>query len=234
MSQTRRPSVLVAVADADTRASISAISVEMGFSTISVGTDTAAWKALRGFSAEIVIVDFMSRTIDGSQLCEQVREIAADQCVVAALIDCDRTSDLRRALAAGADDVIIAPVVSAESIGTRLLILERLVQARRTQQVAELELARLRWLASVGQSALTFQHDINNPLTALYAHLDMLRFNGAIQPDDEQDLAGAVEQVHRIENVVRQLASTSGMPADRPARRNTQPRFPSIEYTVRS
>jgi DNA-binding response OmpR family regulator len=224
MTNLRRPSVLVAIADASDRATISAAAVELGYPTISVATEAAAWQSFQQALAEIVIVDANSKSVDGLQLCEQIREMAADQCGVAAVAADDRSGHLARILAGGVDDVIVKPV-TATAVAARLQVLERLVAARRAQRATNLEVIRLRSLASVGQTALTFQHEINNPLTALYAYLELLATDAPLSEAATSDLSGAVAQAQRIQAVVRQLTSPA-LAADCPStprRQTAQP-----------
>jgi CheY-like chemotaxis protein len=201
MTSPRCPSVLVAVSNSADRTAISAVSVELGYPTVSVAGGEAALSAFEDCGAGIVVVDLLSREVDGFDLCSRIREIAADQCAVIGLAQGERPGDLRRALAAGMDDVMPVPL-RPEVIAARLLILERLIAARRAGRVADAEVARMRWLAGVGQTALTFQHEIGKPLTALYAHLETLERCDRLDGRDRLDVANAVEQARRIEAVV--------------------------------
>jgi DNA-binding response OmpR family regulator len=207
MTNQRRPSVLVAIADATDRGFVGGIAVEMGFPTISVGSEAAAWRALRSLDAGIVIVELPPGAGEGTLLCEQIRKFTSDECVVGAVAGRNGDGDLRLGLASGVDDLITRPF-SFGQVTNRLLALEQLLATRRSLHETEREATRLRWLAEVGQAALTFQHEINNPLTALYAHLELLQSSNQTSAS-AAELASAVAQARRIQAVVTELAQPS-------------------------
>src|SRR5258708_18906740 len=145
----------------------------MGYATVSVADGDLAWKAFQESPAQIVVADWLMPGVDGLELCRRVRERTDDQCFVIILTSRDGHDDLQLALAAGVDDYLTKPIVRGH-LRARLLIAERCLAIAKARRVAELEAARLRWLAGIGQTVLTFQHEINNPLTALYGHLESL------------------------------------------------------------
>jgi nitrogen-specific signal transduction histidine kinase len=81
---------------------------------------------------------------------------------------------------------------------------------------AEAELARVRWLLGINQTVRTFQHEINNPLAALYGCLDLLSDQVSSEPDSAAMVRTAMEQAERITEVVRRLSDYSGGPTVEP------------------
>jgi DNA-binding response OmpR family regulator len=205
-TMSRRPSVLVADEDAATRALLSALVVEMGYPVVTAADGEQAWLAYQDSSAQIVVADWLMPGIDGLGLCQRIREQADDQCFVMIVASRDEADDLQVALGAGVDDYITKPIVR-EHFRARLLIAERRLAVSNARRAAEAEAARMRWLAGIGQTVLTFQHDINNPLTALYGHLEILLTTDSIPEDMRTDVTSALAQAQRIAGIVRELAT---------------------------
>lgn len=205
MKNLRRPTILVAVDDHSDRSTISSMTVEMGYPTVSVATGFSSWQTFPSSPAQIVITDWMPQT-DRFELSTRIREISGDQCLIMVLSPRDGASDLQRALATGIDDFVAKPLVP-EQFRARLLVAERTLAVGQSRRAAELENSRIRWLAGIGQTALTFQHDINNPLTALYGHLEMLQQNATLDAEAADDISSAIAQARRIAAIVSELAA---------------------------
>ena len=75
--------------------------------------------------------------------------------------------------------------------------------ARRT---AEAELARSRWLAGIGETTIALEHEINNPLSALLGHAELLLMDRSLAAEHQEQLHIIQEQAARIAQVVRRLA----------------------------
>jgi DNA-binding response OmpR family regulator len=185
---------------------LTSVSVASGYPTVSVAGGAAAWEIFQDSPAQIVITGWLVTDVDGYELCARIRETAGDQCVVILLTPSETGVDLPQALGGGIDDFLSMPAIP-EQISARLSVAERMLAAARARRTAELEASRLRWLAGIGQVALTFQHEINNPLTALYAHLEFLGRNASLDPQGVDDVAGALVEARRIASIVAQIAA---------------------------
>lgn len=205
-SASRAPSVLIAEDDGATRALMTALVRDMGYPTVSAPDGAAALKAFQGAPAQIVISDWLMPGMDGLELCRQIRESERSECFFMLVTSRDDSEDLLVALAAGVDDYLAKPLVS-EHLRARLLIAERQLALAKARRDAEHEAARMRWLAGIGQTVLTFQHEINNPLTALYGHLEVFMSDATLSPAQIAEASGAFEQARRIAGIVTQLAS---------------------------
>jgi signal transduction histidine kinase len=74
------------------------------------------------------------------------------------------------------------------------------------RRTAEEELARSRWLAGIGETTIALEHEINNPLSALLGHAELLMMDNDLNEDQQEQLRIIQEQAARIAQVVRRLA----------------------------
>jgi DNA-binding response OmpR family regulator len=200
-------SVLIADDDATTRALFSAFVRGMGYRVTAVGDGDAAWAAFEAHEPQLLIIDCVMPGLDGLELCRRVRERAGDRCLVMVITAREAAENLDQALAAGADDYLTKPV-SREQFHARVVIAERRLAAAHARRAAIEEAARMRWLAGIGHTVLTLQHEVNNPLTALYGSLESLACSENLLPSDRRNANIALEQAERIADVVRRLSRT--------------------------
>ena len=201
-----RPSVILAEDDLVTRTQLSAMLGQFGYSTVAVPDGDRAWTAFQAAPPQIIVADWQMPGINGIELCRRIRDRAEVHCFVMIITARDGADDLQMALDAGADDYITKPI-TRQHFGARLLIAERHIAAATARRIAEAEVARLRWLAGVGQTVLAFQHEINNPLTALYGHLEAVAQASDLPAALLLDVSEAQVQAERIADIVRRLAA---------------------------
>ena len=108
-------------------------------------------------------------------------------------------------LEAGADDYVTKPA-SPENLRARLEIAERRIAQDAQRRAAEAESARSRWLAGIGETTIALEHEINNPLSALLGHAELLVMDGGLTAEQLEQLGIIQEQAARIAQVVRRLA----------------------------
>jgi len=116
----------------------------------------------------------------------------------------DGADDLTQVLDAGADDYLSKPV-TPDNLQARLRIAERRIEVSRARKAAEVELRRARYLAGIGETTLTIQHEINNPLAALLANVSLIRSGILDDREVSASMATIEEQARRIAEVVRRL-----------------------------
>jgi DNA-binding response OmpR family regulator len=117
----------------------------------------------------------------------------------------DGRDDLTAVLAAGADDYVTKPS-SPENLRARLEIAGQRIVQNAASRAAEAELARSRWLAGIGETTIAIEHEINNPLSALLGHAELLLMDHGLSADQTDSLRIIQEQAARIADVVRRLA----------------------------
>jgi signal transduction histidine kinase len=108
-------------------------------------------------------------------------------------------------LAAGADDYVTKPS-SPENLRARLEIAGQRIVQNAASRAAEAELARSRWLAGIGETTIAIEHEINNPLSALLGHAELLLMDAGMTAEQVDSLRIIQEQAVRIADVVRRLA----------------------------
>ncbi|MEZ4375929.1 MAG: histidine kinase N-terminal 7TM domain-containing protein [Polyangiaceae bacterium] len=89
--------------------------------------------------------------------------------------------------------------------GARLIVLRDVTTKRKLDQ----QLVEAERLASVGILTAGVAHEINNPLTYVYANLSSLREGGVDQADAPQLLDEALDGAERIRRIVRDLRTFS-------------------------
>jgi DNA-binding response OmpR family regulator len=117
----------------------------------------------------------------------------------------DGRDDLAAVLDAGADEYVMKPS-SPENLRARLQIAARRITQDRARRSAEAELARARWLAGIGETTIALEHEINNPLSALLGHAELLLMDDDLSGAQRDELQVIREQAARIADVVRRLA----------------------------
>jgi DNA-binding response OmpR family regulator len=117
----------------------------------------------------------------------------------------DGRDDLANVLEAGADDYVTKPS-SPENLRARLEIAKRRIAQDELRRTAEAELARSRWLAGIGETTIALEHEINNPLSALLGHAELLLMDHGLTDEQQEQLHIIQEQAARIAQVVRRLA----------------------------
>jgi len=199
--------VVLADDDAVTRRLVEAQLVGRGHEVTAAGDGEAAWAALERVRPTLAVLDWHMPGLDGLEVCRRVRATPALRTMFVLMITGrDATGNLAAALDAGVDDYVVKPA-TAEQLSARLSIAERRIALADAGRSAEDALARARWLAGIGETALALQHEINNPLMALLAHAELLAADPALPEVVREDTAAILQQAGRIAAVVRRLAA---------------------------
>jgi two-component system, NtrC family, sensor kinase len=174
---------------------------------VSVASDgEAAWLAFQRDPAPLVILDINMPGLDGLEVCRRIRGHEAGRDVFVLIVTArDGRDDLASVLEAGADDYVTKPT-SPENLRARLEIARRRIAQDLVRRTAEEELARSRWLAGIGETTIALEHEINNPLSALLGHAELLMMDNDLSEDQQEQLRIIQEQAARIAQVVRRLA----------------------------
>ena len=178
-----------------------------GHETVTVADGAEAWAIWERDRHPLVLLDWQMPTLDGLDVCRRIRAADPDgETFVIMVTARDSDQDLRSVLDAGADDYISKPV-TPEQVRARLSIAERRIGLMHARRAAEKALAEARWLAGIGETTLTLQHEINNPLAALLSNTSLIE-TGLLTPTEERDALNViVEQSRRIADVVRRLSA---------------------------
>ncbi len=197
--------VLFADDDAFMRLLLEEVLRSCGHEPITASDGAEAWATFERELPPMVILDWQMPELDGLEVCRRIRaHPSGDTTFVLVVTARDGTEDLTTVLDAGADDYLSKPV-TPDNLQARLRIAERRIAVSRARKTAEEELRRARYLAGIGETTLTIQHEINNPLAALLANAGLIR-TGLLSEAEARDAMLAIEeQARRIAEVVKRL-----------------------------
>jgi len=194
--------VLFADDDPTARTLLTAVLSELGHDTHVVEDGQQAWDAFVADPVPLVILDIRMPGLDGLEICKRIRERDTERATFVLMVTAhDGPGDLKAVLDAGADDYIAKPS-SPKALRARIEIAERRVQQAVALHSAESDLARARWLAGIGETALAMEREISEPLRTILdrsrALLDDPSFN-----DDQREQLGVIrEQGIRLSGVI--------------------------------
>jgi DNA-binding response OmpR family regulator len=198
--------VLYADDDVIARTLLAAVLTHLGHQSREASDGLRAWELYQEEPVPLVVLDVNMPGLDGLEVCRRIRahERGGDTFVVV-VTGRDEREDLAAVLDAGADEYVNKPS-PPERLRARLRIAEHRVAQLRARREAETELARARWLAGIGETTIALEHEINNPLSALLGHAELLLMDATLTADQRAELQVVREQAARIAEVVRRLA----------------------------
>jgi DNA-binding response OmpR family regulator len=198
--------VLFADDDVIARTLLAAVLADLDHDVTVADDGEEAWQAFQRDPTPLVILDINMPGLDGLEVCRRIRGHEAGRNVFVVVVTArDGRDDLASVLEAGADDYVTKPT-SPENLRARLEIARRRIAQDLVRRTAEEELARSRWLAGIGETTIALEHEINNPLSALLGHAELLMMDNDLKEDQQEQLRIIQEQAERIAQVVRRLA----------------------------
>ncbi len=198
--------VLFADDDVIARTLTAAVLADLAHDVCIVENGEQAWEQFQREPAPLVILDINMPGMDGLEVCRRIRgHDRGRETFVLIVTARDGRDDLANVLEAGADDYVTKPS-SPENLRARLEIAKRRIAQDEVRRTAESELARSRWLAGIGETTIALEHEINNPLSALLGHAELLMMDRSLSGDQQEQLLIIQEQAARIAQVVRRLA----------------------------
>jgi sigma-B regulation protein RsbU (phosphoserine phosphatase) len=198
--------VLFADDDVIARTLLAAVLTHLGHESRAAEDGARAWEMFQEAPAPLVILDINMPVLDGLEVCRRIRaHEAGRETFVLVVTARDGRDDLNAVLDAGADEYVTKPS-SPDNLRARLEIATRRIVQDRARRAAESELARARWLAGIGETTIALEHEINNPLSALLGHAELLLMEDGLTADQRGQLGIIREQAARIADVVRRLA----------------------------
>jgi DNA-binding response OmpR family regulator len=197
--------VLIADDDPVIRALLSAVLTSLGHDPELVEDGAAAWQRYEILRPPLVLLDIDMPGMNGLDVCRHIR--AADpqrETFIVVVTGHDGPDDLPDVLDAGADDYITKPA-SPDNLRARLRIAERRIAQERARREAEAEVQRSRWLSGIGETTIALQHEINNPLSALLGHAELLLLEYRDRGERNEQVEVIQTQARRIADVVKRL-----------------------------
>jgi DNA-binding response OmpR family regulator len=197
--------VLVADGDAIVRLLVVAVLSELGHETRVASNGADAWRTFEEWHPQLVVLDVDLGIVDGLEVCRRIREFDEKREVfVLILTGRDHPESLHGVLDAGGDEFIAKPT-TPEDLRARLIVARRRMTQDMARRSAEEELSKARWLAGIGDATLALQHEINNPLSALLGHAELMIMELEDRGERNEMLEVIHEQARRIAEVVRRL-----------------------------
>jgi len=172
-----------------------------------VGTAASAENALAlAPQADVVLLDYRLEG-DRSGL-DVLREIRAQGSVASVIMMTAHGSErvASEALHLGANDYIIKDEAFTQLLPDVLARVVRMREIERALAEAQQNLIRAERRAAIGEIVVALSHEINNPLMALSAQLDLLALDASsLPPDGRAALAHARAQFARIADMLKRL-----------------------------
>lgn len=152
---------------------------------------------------DLILLDIHLPKMDGYGVCrilkqdEKTREIP-----ILFITSMDSALERVKGFEAGAEDYVVKPFYLEE-----LLARVKVHLASRQAKMQAVELERLNVFKEM---AVALSHEINNPLTTVYAHLHLLQRELAGSPENvHQGLSGIHKELGRIRQITERLAQAS-------------------------
>ena len=205
MAERSLPRILLVDDDPDIARLVQHILASNGYQpALQVATGRAALASLEGI--DIVLLDQQLPDTSGLDVLDAIRARPAPPAVVL-VTGHGNESLVASALRRGADDYL-----AKDSALTELLpqILERVRRDRELRKAlaeAEQDLVRAERLAAIGEMTVTLHHEINNPLMAAFADVELLLLNdpGARPETLKQGLEDIRQALRRIRDIVQRI-----------------------------
>jgi DNA-binding response OmpR family regulator len=180
------------------------ILADNGFhSVVHAATGREALDLLEGM--DVVLLDHQLPDTTGLEVLEAIRTRPQPPAVI--LVTAHGNESLAAtALRRGADDYLAKDVSLAELLPQILERVRRSRELRKALVAAERDLVRAERLAAIGEMTVTLHHEINNPLMAAFAHVELLLADPAMGPESRQEtLASVRDALHRIRDIMRRV-----------------------------
>ena len=194
--------VLFADDEPTARTLLTAVLQELGHDTTTVEDGQHAWDAYVADPVPLVILDIRMPGMDGLEVCRRIREHDTERATFVLIVTAyDGPGDLKAVLDAGADDYIAKPA-NSKSLRARIEIAARRVQQAAALRAAEGDLARARWLAGIGETALAMEREIGDPLATIMERSRLLLEDPSFSDDQREQLGIIREQGLRLSGVI--------------------------------
>ena len=174
-----------------------------GFSIVHAISGEDAIASLEG--VDVVLLDHQLPDTTGLEVLEAIRSRPQPPAVI--LITAHGNESLAAtALRRGADDYLAKDVSLGELLPQVLERVRRSRELRKALVAAERDLVRAERLAAIGEMTVTLHHEINNPLMAAFANVELLLADPSMDAAARTEtLAGVRESLHRIHGIMRRI-----------------------------
>ena len=170
---------------------------------VQVGTGREALSSLDGI--DIVLLDQQLPDTSGLDVLDAIRTRPQPPAVVL-VTGHGNESLVAAALRRGADDYLAKDAALTELLPQILERVRRGRELRKALAAAEQDLVRAERLAAVGEMTVTLHHEINNPLMAAFADVELLLADLGGPPETlRQGLEDIRQALRRIRDIVQRI-----------------------------
>jgi DNA-binding response OmpR family regulator len=172
-------------------------------SVVHAPTGRQALELLEG--VDVVLLDHQLPDTTGLEVLEAIRTRPQPPAVI--LITAHGNESLAAtALRRGADDYLAKDVSLSNLLPQVLERVRRTRELRKALVAAERDLVRAERFAAIGEMTVTLHHEINNPLMAAFANVELLLANPSMDAEARRETLSSVrEALHRIRDIVRRI-----------------------------
>jgi len=204
MAESALPRVLLVDDDPDLGRLVQHVLRAHGYEpAVQVPTGREALTSLAGI--DIVLLDQQLPDTSGLDVLDAIRTRPAPPAVVL-VTGHGNESLVAAALRRGADDYLAKDAALTELLPQILERVRRGRELRKALAAAEQDLVRAERLAAVGEMTVTLHHEINNPLMAAFADVELLLTNLSAPPEDlRQGLEDIRQALRRIRDIVQRI-----------------------------
>ena len=155
---------------------------------------------------DLLLLDVSLPDINGFDICRHLRSDPRTEQLNILMLTGRGSVDARVAgLESGADDYLTKPFDPQELLAR--------IQAQLRLKALRERLVEMEKVATIGQVVITLSHEINNPLTIIVWHAELLRERVGsltdIPPEVLDSLEAIGREAHRIQQVMTKLARVS-------------------------
>ena len=154
---------------------------------------------------DVVLLDHQLPDTTGLEVLEAIRTRPQPPAVI--LITAHGNESLAAtALRRGADDYLAKDVSLTHLLPQVMERVRRNRELRKALVAAERDLVRAERLGAIGEMTVTLHHEINNPLMAAFAHVELLIADPTMDTDARHETLGSVrDALHRIRDIMRRI-----------------------------
>jgi len=154
--------------------------------------------------ADIVLLDYHLPDMSGLDVLGALRARSLPPAVIMVTAHGNETI-AAAALRRGADDYLVKDPSLRELLPQVLERVRRTRALRSALATAERELVRTERLAAIGEMTITLHHEINNPLMAAFAELELLHGDAAATDVQREGIDRVRAALERIRDLIRRL-----------------------------
>ncbi len=156
---------------------------------------------------DLILLDVMMPDMDGIEVCQRLQASEETRSIPVIFITARTTKESKlEGLAVGAVDYITKPIDLDETLA-RVQTQLRFVTINREMVDLQRRLQEVRRAATIGAVTEGIAHNLNNLLSLVIGHLDLIKLNFDKPADVQRNIGQIDAAVHRIVGIVRQLTS---------------------------